>query len=93
MNSKRLVSMSLALAAAFISIAHAEPSQRYILGRMSTVIEETLQRLEKQRGAAFRDDELKEVMGSDAFRQEYPKALADFCVANPKVMGCEQPGK
>jgi hypothetical protein len=93
MNSKRLACLSLALAAVFTSVAHAEPPQRYILGRMSPVIEETLQRLEKQRGTAFRDDELKEVMGSDAFLQEYPKALADFCATHPKVMGCEQPGK
>jgi hypothetical protein len=85
--------MSLALAAAFTSIAHAEPSQRYILGRMSPVIEETLQRLEKQRGTAFRDDELKEVMGSDAFKQEFPKAHADFCVRNPEVMACEKRGE
>jgi hypothetical protein len=93
MNSKRLACLSLALAAVFTSVAHAEPSQRYILGRFSSVIEETLQRLEKQRGAAVRDDELKEVMGSDAFMQEYPKALADLCATHPKVMGCEQPGK
>jgi hypothetical protein len=93
MTFRRIAFTALVLATVITSAAHAEPPQRYILGRMSPVIEETLQRLEKQRGAAFRDDELKEVMGSDAFLQEYPKALADFCATHPKVMGCEQPGK
>jgi hypothetical protein len=93
MTFRRIAFTALVLATVITSAAHAEPSRRDILRLASPVTEETLQRIEKQRGAAFRDDELKEAIGSDAFLQEYPKALADFCVTHPEVAACERPGK